>query len=284
MKNARKRPAAKKPAAKRAYKSKRFYKRPVSFAKKVQSVIKRTAETKSIQFYQDNIPVSDYPTGAWLGSPAQLLTLPLTPDQYITPISQGNSAQQRVGNKIMLTKVALRGMITPRTYQTTNTTESPSNNAPEPFLFKIWIGYQKDTAYNEVSASLPGFFQEGSASVAPSGTLMDVFRKINTDKYRVVATRTFKVGPQSIVTTQNGTVTANNQNYANNDFKFCQQFSIDVTKYCVKVLKYNDTNNQPNTRGLYWWVEALDPTGVSFTAGRFPASLSYELNIEYQDI
>lgn len=274
---------AKKPgmAKKRGYK-KRGNKQ--SFQKAVLSVIKKTAETKSIQFFQDNIPVSDYPTGAWLGSPNEMLTLPLTPDQYITPISQGNSAQQRVGNKIMLSKVTLRGMVTPRTYQTTNTTESPSNNAPEPFLFKLWIGYQKDTAYNEVSASLPNFFQEGLSSSPPSGTLMDVFRKVNTDKYRIVKTKTFKVGPQSIVTTQNGTVSLNNQQYANNDFKFCQQFSFDVTKYCVKVLKYNDTNNQPNARGLYWWVEALDPTGISFTAGRFPASLSYELNIEYKDI
>lgn len=274
---------AKKPgmAKKRGYK-KRGNKQ--SFQKAVLSVIKKTAETKSIQFFQDNIPVSDYSTGAWLGSPNEMLTLPLTPDQYITPISQGNSAQQRVGNKIMLSKVTLRGMITPRTYQTTNTSESPSNNAPEPFLFKLWIGYQKDTAYNEVSASLPNFFQEGLTSAAPSGTLMDTFRKVNTDKYRIVKTRVFKVGPQSIVTTQNGTVSLNNQNYANNDFKFNQQFSFDVTKYCVKVLKYNDTNNQPNARGLYWWVEALDPTGISFTAGRFPASLSYELNIEYKDI
>jgi len=284
MKYARKRPVAKKPAAKRAYKSKRPYRRPASFVKKVQSVIKRSAETKNIQYFQDNLPVSDYPTGAWQGSPNQMLTLPLTPDDFLTPISLGTSSQQRIGNKIMLSKVTLRGMINPRTYQTTNTTDSPSNNAPSPFLFKMWFGYQKDTAFNEVSNSLPNFFQEGSTSATPNGTLMDTFRKVNTDKYRVVATRLYKVGPTSIVTTQNGTVAVNNQNYANNDFKFCQQFSIDVTKYCVKTLKYNDTNNQPNTRGLYWWMEAIDPTGANFTAGRFPAEISYELDIEYKDL
>jgi len=284
MKYARKRVAAKKPGAKRAYKSKRTYKRPNSFAKRVQSVIKSTAETKSIQFFQDKIPVSDYLTGAYLGSPNQMLTLPLTPDSFITPISLGTSSQQRIGNKIMISKVTLRGMITPRTYQTTNTDESPSNNAPSPFLFKMWIGYQKDNAFCEVSNALPNFFQEGLTSANPTGTLMDTFRKVNTDKYRVVKTRTYKVGPQSIVTTQNAPVAPNNQNYGNNDFKFCQSFSFDVTKYCVKTLKYNDTNNQPNARGLYWWMEAIDPTGVNFTAGRFPAEINYEINIEYKDI
>jgi len=275
---------AKKPgmAKKRGYKKRG--KQPMSFEKRVLSVVKKTAETKSIQFFQDNIPVSDYLTGAYLGSPNQMLTLPLTPDQFITPISLGTSSQQRIGNKIMLSRVTLRGMINPRHYITTNTSEDPINNEPRPFLFKMWIGYQKDNAFCEVSKDLPGFFQEGLTSSIPTGTLMDTFRKVNTDKYRVVKTRTFKVGPQNITTTQNATDTNANQLYNNNDFKFNQQFSFDVTKYCVKLLKYNDTNNQPNVRGLYWWMEAIDPTGKNFTTGRFPAELSYEINIEYKDI
>jgi len=283
---ARKRAAAKKPTAKRVYKrvSRRPYKRPASFNKKVMSVIKRTAESKNIQFFQDNIPVSDYPTGAYLGSSNTMLTLPLTPDAFITPISLGTSSQQRIGNKIMLSKVTLRGMITPRDLIANNSDQVPINNEPMPFLFKMWIGYQKDTAFNEVTAALPSFFQEGSTSAAPTGTLMDTFRKVNTDKYHIVKTRTFKVGPQAILTSQATANNTNNQQYGNNDFKFCQQFSFDVTKYCVKVLKYNDTNNQPNARGLYWWMEAINPTGTNFTSGRFPAELNYEINIEYKDI
>jgi len=267
-----------------AKKQKRVRQPRVSFDKRVLSVIKKTAETKSIQFFQDNIPVSDYLTGAYLGSPNQMLTLPLTPDSFLTPISLGTSSQQRIGNKIMISRVTLRGMITPRTYLATGTDTEPVNNAPSPFLFKMWMGYQKDNAFCEVSASLPNFFQEGLTSANPTGTLMDTFRKVNTDKYRIVKTRTYKVGPQNIVTTQNTAVNNNNQQYGNNDFKFCQSFSFDVTKYCVKTLKYNDTNNQPNTRGLYWWMEAIDPTGSNFVAGRFPAEVSYEINIEYKDI
>jgi len=255
-----------------------------TFAKKVLAIIKRTAETKSIQFFQDNIPVSDYKTGAYLGSPNSMLTLPLTPDSFITPISLGTSSSQRIGNKIQLSKVTLRGMINTRAYQTSNSTESPQNNEPIPVLFKMWIGYQKDTAFNEVEATLTNFLQEGSTSASPSGTLMDTFRKINTDKYKIVATRMFKVGPEYIYTTQQSPGNANNQSYGNNDFKFSQRFSFDVTKHCVKTLKYNDTNNQPNTRGLYWWMEAIDPTGANITIGRFPAEISYEINIEYKDI
>lgn len=253
-------------------------------AKVVKDVLMSQAETKNIQFFQNNLPVSDYATGPYLGSPSQMLTLPLTPDSALTPIALGTSSQQRIGNKIRLSKVVVRGMIHPRAYQTTNSTESPSNNAPEPFIFKMWIGYQKDTAYNEVDLTLPNFFQEGSTSASPTGTLMDTFRKVNTDKYRIVKTRQFKVGPSVISLTQNTSVANDNQNYANNDFKFCQKFTIDVTKYVVKTLKFNDTNNQPNTRGLFWWMEAIDPAGGNFVPGRFPANLSYELDIEYKDI
>jgi len=271
-------------AKKRVYK-KRAGKKPVdTFAKRVKAVLYKECETKSIQFFQDAIPISDYGTGAYLGSPNQMLTLPLTPDASLTPIALGNASDQRIGNKIRLSKVTLRGMVTPRTYQTTNTTESPSNNAPQPFIFKMWIGYQKDTAFNEVDASLPNFFQEGKTSAAPSSTLMDTFRKINTDKYVIVATRQFKIGPQAIVMTQNNPISADNQNYNNNDFKFCQKFYFDVTKYCVKVMKYNDTNNQPNSRGLYWWFEAIDPTGAKMVPGRFPGELNYEIDIQYKDL
>lgn len=278
----RKRAAVK---GKKVYKrvAKRPYKRPATFAKKVKAVLARNVETKSIQFYQDNIPVSDYPTGAYLGTASTMFVGVLTPDSFLTPIALGTSSSQRIGNKITLSKVTLRGMITPRTYQSTNTEESPYNNAPEPFLFKMWIGYQKATAYNEPDSGFAGFFQEGGTSATPTGTLMDTFRKINTDKYTIVATRTFKVGPQSIITSQNTPVNANNQNYANNDFKFCQRFSFDVTKHCVKTVKYNDTNNQPNTRGLFWWVEAINTTGTNFVAGRFPAEMNYEVDIQYKD-
>jgi len=278
----RKRAAVK---GKKVYKrvAKRPYKRPANFAKKVKAVLARNVETKSIQYYQDNVPVSDYNSGAYLGSASTMFVGVLTPDSFLTPIALGPSSSQRIGNKITISKVTLRGMITPRTYQTTGTEESPVNNAPEPFLFKMWIGYQKATAYNEPDSGFPGFFQEGGTSGNPTGTLMDTFRKINTDKYTIVATRTFKVGPQSITLSQNTPVVANNQNYANNDFKFCQRFSFDVTKHCVKTVRYNDTNNQPNTRGLFWWVEAINTTGVNFVAGRFPAEMSYEVDIQYKD-
>jgi len=271
-------------AKKRGYK-KRYTKLPAnSLAKRVKAILYKESETKSIQFFQDNVPVSDYLTGPYLGSGNSMFMSPLTPDAFITPIGLGNASSQRIGNKIRLSRVLLRGMITPRAYQTIDTEESPSNNAPQPFLFKMWIGYQKDTAFNEIDATLPAFFQEGATSAPPSGTLMDTFRKINTDKYVIVATRMFKVGPVSIITSQDTPVVGNNQNYANNDFKFNQRFSFDVTKYCPKVIKYNDTNTQPNCRGLYWFVEAINPTGDTFVTGRFPATLSYEIDIQYKDI
>jgi len=274
----------KKPAMARTRGYKKRVGKSDGFAKRVKAVLMKTAETKSLQFFQDNIPLSDYKTGAYLGTTNTMYMIPLTPDSILTPISLGTAQSQRIGNKVQISKITLRGMLNPRTYQTSNTTESPTNNEPMPVLVKMWIGYQKDTAFCEVDQALPNFFQEGATSASPSGTLMDTFRKVNTDKYVIVATRQFKVGPQFIVTTQQAPGAANNQDYGNNDFKFLHKFSFDVTKHCVKVLKYNDGNNQPNTRGLFWWVEAIDITGANITTGRFPAELSYELDIQYKDI
>lgn len=272
--------ASKAPRRMRKPMAKRARKRPVSFAKKVQSVIKSVAETKSIQYFNSNEAVSDYKTGS-LGIAVNTMTIvPLSPDSGFTPIPVGTTQSSRIGNQIMISKVTLRGMINPRTYTITGT----SNNAPAPFLLKMWIGYQRDTAYCKVDQTLPNFLQSGGTSSAPDGTLMDTFRKVNTDKYVIVATRTFKVGPSVIVTTQDTPNAPNNQNYANNDFKFCQRFLFDVTKHVIKKVKYNDTNNQPNCRGLYWWFEAIDITGANFASGRYPAEISYEVNIQYKDI
>lgn len=259
----------------------RARKRPATFAKKVQAVIKRNAETKSIQFFIDNTAVSDYKTGQPAFGPNSMTVIPLTPDGFFMPISQGAGQAQRIGNQIALSKVTLRGIINARTF---NTDEDDTNNEPMPFLFKMWIGYQKDTALNYVDGQLPQFFQSGGTSVDPDGTLMDTFRKVNTDKYVVVATRTFKVGAESIINSQATTANSYNQLYANNDFKFVQQFSIDVTKHCVKNVKYNDTGLAPMTRGLYWWYEAINPVGVNMTVNRFPCNLSYEIDVQYKDI
>jgi len=276
--------AYRKPAAKPMRKPmvKRMYKRPATFAKKVQAVMNKSAETKSIQFFMDNLPVSSYDVGVYGVGTNQMNQLPLSPDGAITPIAQGTNAQQRIGNSIKLSKVTVRGIISPRAYQATASDTAPANTAPIPFLFKMWVGYQRDTELNEVEPSLPAFFQLGNTTENPTGTLMDTFRKVNTEKYVIVATRTFKVGYGNISFTSGAGQT--NQAYNNNDFKLNQKFSLDVTKHCIKTLKFNDSNNTPKNRSLYWWFEAVDATGSEIATGNFPAEISFELDIQYKDI
>jgi len=251
----------------------------LTFAKKVRSVIQKSAETKSIQYFADQTPVGDYVTGALGLSTYTMPVIYLTPNSNTLPIILGTSVKDRIGNRVTLKRVMFRGLINPAIYNVS------ANPDPRPFIFKLWIGYQRNTAYSAVENTLPNFLQSGSTSTSPQGTTMDTFRKINTDKYVICYSRQFKVGTNQIVA--GGTAYASlsaNQNWNNNDFKFNQKFSIDVTRHCVKHLKFNDSDNQPQNRGLFAWYEAVACDGTTFSAGSRGCDFSYEIAVDFTDM
>jgi hypothetical protein len=239
-----------------------------AITKIVTRVLDKKIETKTLQYYTSTY-LSDYFTGAYGGVGGTMTVIELSPNDFSLPIGQGAGQAGRIGNKIQTKKLMFRGMFHTRT-------TSPTLAPCAPQLVKMWILYQKGTAFGDVDPTVPGFFQAGSTSISPSGSVTDDFFRVNRDKYNVFTTRTFKVAPQ--VQPMVDPVL-----FPNNDYKFTQSFAIDCTNYCIKNQVYNDVNTQPNVRGLYCIVESIAADDTVGNNSQFPTRMHYELSYDYQD-
>lgn len=144
---------------------------------------------------------------------------------------------------------------------------------------KFWFFYDKEFP-TSVPVPTSDLFQFGNTVVGPSNDLTDMFAPINADKYRVLGTRTFKVG-QAI---NNGSGALPTLSYnANNDFKLNCNFSIDLTKMVPKMYTFRDNNSEPTTRGLYWLATVVSGTGSQYPPTAVPARMSYIHNCVYED-
>lgn len=119
--------------------SKRTYRRsnksPASFAKKVQAVVARNVENKTIQQSYENIPIKNRNSSGWA---ADNFGIPLTPQSGVLDITQGVGQGQRIGNSIKIKKLTMKGVMFPATYSVL------TNFAPKPMEIKFWFGYQKN--------------------------------------------------------------------------------------------------------------------------------------------
>jgi len=205
-----------------------------SVAKIARSVITRMAEKKQVR-YNWEWSFGSIATGSWAGNALQ----PLTPLATYTDIAQGTGQANRIGNKIRTSSLVFDGVIYPTRYNAT------TNPAPRPNDVMMVIFSDKEDPNTFNSLTMPNFFQSGNTSIAPTGNIIDTILPINTDRYTVHYKRMFKVGYASFDGT--GSVPAA-QNYNNNDYKFSCRFRVNCTKYMPKILRFNDSNNTPNSR------------------------------------
>lgn len=243
-----------------------------SVKKVIRSEISRNLEKKSKQYEQQDDLI--------LGS-ANSLTLdativPLAPDSTYLQIDQGVGNGSRVGNSITTKKLTFKGTLVPLPYNVS------TNPEPRPVQIKLWVFYDKTRPTEEPTpAQSANFFQFNNSAAGFSNDLVDLWRPINTDVYRVVATRTFKLGVSRF--DANGTVFAGSSYFANNDFKYNCNFSIDLTKHIPKIVKFNDTNSQPTSRGLFSMFVAYYADGTAMASGVIPAKYSWMLDYTYTD-
>lgn len=236
-----------------------------TFAKRVMKVVNRTAETKLIRFNVDK-QIGTYINTNWGLDAIQ----PLTPYSTIgATISLGNSSSGRIGNKIRTKYLTLKGIMTPVPY---NATANPN---PTP-LDVMMVIFSRRADSKLFAAGLSNFFQNGNSSSAPTGLITDTILDINKDVYQVYYKRIFKVGYSDFAGTGSS---APAQNFANNDYKYSCRFNLNLTKYCPKIIKFNDTDNDPYSRLLYCAFLPMRPdgNGVSVTA----TPLRYAMNWEY---
>lgn len=228
-------------------------------------------EIKQVR-YNSSVAISAYNTNSWASGGLQLL-LPVA--GYTTSIGQGTSQGERIGNRITTKSLWFNGLITPKVYDIT------VNPSPQPrdVLMVIFSSRSDPTS---VLATLANFFNNGGSSQGPTGTQLDTIIPFNTDKYTIFYKRIFKCG-----TAENAGSGINNnyQRYSNNDYKLCQRFRVNCTRYVNKVLRFNDNSSVPNNRFLWaaFLVMNADGTSMAITETQ-PLQLNCNFTYRYTDV
>ena len=258
---------------------KKFVKKPVRRIRKrvstkptkamkqyVSKAIHNQIENKNA-YYGTNIPLGAY--GSVIANMNPFSIGPY-PSQMGMPI--GTGVGNRIGNRISIRKMVLNYIIYPAQYSLAQ------NASPKPQEVRMFIGWRKAEPTVQPTA-FGDFFQLGSSSQAPSGDLLDMLRPVNKDAWRIILTRTHKVGPAIITST--GTV-ADAQQYANNDFKTNVKGSINLTKHFVKNVIFNDTTQIPTSRNLFCMTTTANSDN-SASASFQTCRMSYWIDCEYED-
>lgn len=236
----------------------------------VKQVLRKMTEVKSTQAY--NLGLSIRPVNAATFT-SQIIQV--SPCATNGAINQGVTQAARIGNRIELKKVWMRGTVVPNPYDVT------VNPLPYPMQVTLFFFYDRTIGPNVIPDPRTDFYQFGATTSAFQNDLVDQWGPINTDKYIVVARRQFKLSQASITGTG---ATAAGQFFANNDFKFNQNFKINLTPYMPKRVVYNDNTSDPSTRSLYMMPVVSRADGGGFGSTVVPAGMQFVIDYQYTDI
>jgi len=249
---------------KRAYKKKSAPKKKTSLKKNsvkrmIRTEIARNTEDKTTQtLLLESKPYSSSNVNFNTGNIIQV-----SPGAVAVQIGQGTGQGQRIGNKIKLKKLMMKGTFVPQPV-------NAENPALIPVQVKLLFMYNKQTPATAPAPSTD-LFQFGGGTYGLSNKLVDLWAPVNTDKYRVCTSRTFKLGH------------AGTTGFGNNDFKYNVNFKVNVAKYLPKVTRFNDNNTDPITRGLWMAVIMCNADGSQIPANTRPVIFTYMLDATYED-
>lgn len=241
-----------------------------TFAAKVKRVMLRAAEKKQ---------VDETLSQTYFGSAAtnSQLAIAMLPNASTLSISQGTAVNNRVGNRVRIKKVTFRGSIVPAVY------DAAFNQIPQPQHVKMYFLSYKGDPNGTVAPLTPPFYRSGATTSAMNGALTDPYKQLDHESLVVYKEVLFKIGPAA----NGGTgAIATSQFYTNNDFKECQEFSFDVTKWCPKEIVFDDTTLAPTSRQLTCVVEstnAISGTAMGTTSS-LVVGITYQIHIEYTDV
>ncbi|AJD07513.1 putative capsid protein [Odonata-associated circular virus-16] len=238
----------------------------VPVKKYVQKAIHRQIENKCVQFNGAFTMVNYADDNTMRG-------FALSPGTSIS-IAQGTGSADRTGNRIKIIKGKLVYWMVPTAYN------GLLNPQPKPLMVRLWIGYSKtNPTLIPPAGDQAVLFQNGNTASPPNGFINDMLRSVNKDKFVIFRDIKHKLGYESITGT--GFV-AGSQYFANNDFKFNIMRTIDITKYLINNVIYNDTTAIPTSRGLFCWVQIVYADN-NVTTGTIPANFNYFVDLTYED-
>lgn len=251
---------------------KRSSKKRSGVKKLIRREIARQTENKCIQHYDFDqrlytIGNVSFPTDN---------VFPLGPDAIGLVLDQGPGQGERIGNKVRTKSLMFKGTLCCLPYDGT------FNPQPQPLTVKLWIFYDKTTPTATPNVQAAGdFFQFGDSVKGFQGDLTDQWSPVNTDRYRVVTTRTFKLGYASFNSGTGGVPTYGN--FANNDYKLNCSFSINLSKYYPKVVTFRDGSTTPSSRGLWAMFTYAPANGGVLSPTYYCAGLQWMQNFVYED-
>ena len=129
-------------------------------------------------------------------------------------------------------------------------------------------------------ATSADFFQFGNTSIGFQNEFFDHKMPINTDRYRVLTTRTVKVGYSGYSGTGSQPQSGN---FNNNDFRLNANLSVNLTKYCIKHCKFRDTSSLPTTRGIYMVAQPIYADGSAMSSATIPVRMEYMMSVVFED-
>lgn len=188
-------------------------------------------------------------------------------------LNQGVGSSDRIGNKIRVVKATLHVVIYPNPYQ------AETNPAPQPMDVRALILHSKNNPTDVVVSST--FFETNNSTSSPQDDLRDMVFPVNRDDYVVSSDRHYKIGYSSSEGT--GSL-AGAQNFANNDYKFNQLITQDVTHAFPSVITFNDTSAIPTSFQPTLVVLAAQADGGVGTSGRVPLTMTCNCVLEYTDM
>lgn len=248
-----------------------------AFAKMVQQVVSRNVEDKMRQANLEMNLVYPHPGNVNLLFGGLIPLTPYTsvgaPAGSTISILQGTGQGSRVGNVIRTKYATLKGVLAPvGINQTTNPT-------PAPMEVCLWIFKMKDLrngnglidAENTINNQ---FFQSNNGTTGVTGSLINIVQAINKDTVHCYYKRIFKLG---FAAGQAG------GSIANNDFQYNRKFSINITKYLPKVIKFDDNDDDPSINHVFAYIAPFRADGTVITALNYGATCDWELNYVYED-
>lgn len=166
---------------------------------------------------------------------------------------------------------------------------SSTNANPRPMYLKVWVvsvrGGAFATSWEDVSNLITTrFFDTGNSYAGFSDTVLDTLRPINEDVFRVNYVKTFKIGPsQTMASGAGGATPTSAQGYTNNDFKLSVKWTVPLTKFTQKNVRYNDTDNYSfnNNKWLFFTMHNADGSTVGLQT---PLQLYYNHTYRYTDM
>lgn len=238
----------------------------------VRSMLKHYTETKhAMPVYADNIQVLPY----GLATAHTFTTLNL--NGIFANVNQGTGDGQRIGDKIKVNKLTFKGFIN---WDSSKIDVIGYRHIPvyvKMFVFRRLDSLDNPSTTTGVSLGESDILMNGPTAGAPNNLLSDFNRLFNKDVYRIFKVKQFKLGTSAVGDTPD------TSGQWNNDFKFSQRFSIDLSKH-IDVVKYKEaTPNQQNCAFYVGFIMAFGNNATMGATTQPPVEIHYDVNMSYED-